>query len=45
MVRIWREICPYQYILEQEGFTNMGMFLMSFCNMGALFSIQHVYII
>ena len=35
----------FQSILEQEGYANMGMFLMSFSNMGAIFSIQHVYII
>ena len=48
VVKIWREMGPFSiHILEQEGYTNMGMFLMSFSNMGTIFSVQmkHVYII
>ena len=34
----------FQSILKQEGYVNMGMFFMSFSNMGTIFSIQHFYI-
>ena len=40
---------PFQFILEQEGYADMGMSLMSFSNVGTISSIQmkqqHVYTI
>ena len=43
VVKIWRVI--FQSILAQEGHANMGIFLMSFSNIGTMFSIQFLYII